>query len=96
MVTRCDGCGRAIRGHRFIGAPGLTELLGMGFCNACERAGRADFTKVLADSPLLSESGKEAVRDWMRLQAPPEVLNLIGLLRCDRKATKRSLEGRQN
>lgn len=95
LVTRCDGCGQDIDG-RFVGAPALSEFLGMGFCSECSEGDPSDFAKALLNSPLLSNLGKSVVRDWFLLQAPSEVRDLARLLRNDRKAAERLFEGREN
>lgn len=96
LVTRCDGCGQRIRGSRFIGAPGLSELLGIGFCPACGKGRRVDFVAALLNSNLLSEKGRQAVLDGQLLQAPKDIQGLEALLRGQRKAGRDLLEGRDN
>ena len=86
LVTHCDSCGAGIIGTQFVGSHGLTELLGIGFCPGCADAGEANFTEALLHSGLLSPKGIEAISDWLHLQAPPEVLDLVATLRHGRPA----------
>jgi hypothetical protein len=95
LVTRCDGCGQDIDG-RFVGAPALSEFLGMGFCPDCSDGDPKDFAQALLESPFLSETGKTVVRDWFYLQGPPEVRNLVALHRDDGEVAGTLFEGREN
>lgn len=81
FVTHCDGFGGDIASDEFFGAPGLTELLGTGFCPECRPGGLRDFADMLLVSPLLTEPGKATVRDWLYMQADEDVVGFVALLR---------------
>lgn len=82
LVTHCDSCGAEIEEDQFVGWSGLTELLGVAFCLSCaEKPTGTDFALALMNSDLLSEKGREAVADWLHLQAPADVRDLVAILR---------------
>ncbi|MGH2655925.1 MAG: hypothetical protein ACRDIZ_04400 [Actinomycetota bacterium] len=95
LVTRCDGCGGPVEDGQFAGVPGLTEFLGSGICATCREQG-VEVADVLMASDLLSAKGRQAVQDWLLLQAPDQVRDLAALLREDQDAARRLRDGRVN
>jgi hypothetical protein len=96
LVTRCDACGGEIAGAEFIGRPGVTEFFGIGVCLACRDSEDVDLVAVLLGSPFLTAEGRRVVRDFLTLSAPPQVRNLIWLLRGDPSAADHIIEGQEN
>lgn len=79
-----------------MGAPGLSELLGLGFCSSCGRDGQVDFARALLDSPLLTEEGKAVVREGLILEGRDEVRDLYAVIKGDKKTVQRLLDEGRN
>jgi hypothetical protein len=96
VATRCDGCGRPFEGERFVGAPGLTDLLGIAFCRECAEEGKVDFAAALLASPLLTAAGRASVREALIMQSRDEIRDLYAITRGHAETIGRHLEEGRN